>query len=181
MPCAGPSHSKGQFKMKYSTSGSIGQTLKASAVVAALVLSASAGHAQSSPFAGFNGAWSGNGTVSLSDGSSERLRCRAAYQVDETGLVLKQTLRCASDSYKFELTSDVSASGSSISGSWNEASRNVNGSIQGSVNNGEISALVQTNGYAATFNVVTRGNKQSVNISSKGELRAVTISLARGN
>ena len=42
-------------------------------------------------------------------------------------------------------------------------------------------ALVQTNGYAATFNVSTRGNRQSVAISSKGELRAVNISLAKSN
>ena len=90
-------------------------------------------------------------------------------------------LRCASDSYKFELTSDIAAKGNSITGSWSEASRGVNGSVEGSISNGQVTALVQTNGYAATFNVSTRGNRQSVNISSKGELRGVTINLAKGN
>src|SRR5277367_2279237 len=92
----------------------IGHTMKAGVVIVALVLSTSAGHAQSRPFAGFDGAWSGNGTVSLSDGSTERLRCRADYRIDETGLELKQTLRCASDSYKFDLSSEVTSHGDHI-------------------------------------------------------------------
>lgn len=153
----------------------------AAALIVAPVMAPAVVHADSAPFANFAGNWAGNGTISIADGGTERIRCRGTYTVGSGGNNLHQVLRCASDSYKFELTSDVSASGSSISGSWNEASRNVNGSVQGSINNGEINALVQTNGYAATFNVVTRGNKQSVNISSKGELRGVTISLARGN
>lgn len=151
------------------------------ALAAAIIMAPAVVHADSAPFATFAGNWSGNGTISIADGGTERIRCRGTYTVDGSGNNLHQVLRCASDSYKFELTSDVAASGSNISGSWNEASRGVNGSIQGSIANGQINALVQTNGYVATFSVVTRGNKQSVNISSKGELRAVTISLARGN
>jgi hypothetical protein len=180
MPCAGPSHSKGQFKMKYSTSGSIGQTLKASAVVAALVLSASAGHAQSSPFAGFNGSWSGNGTVSLSDGSSERLRCRAAYQVDETGLVLKQTLRCASDSYKFDLSSDVTSHGDHITGNWSETNRNISGSLLGTAGNGKIDVKVESAGFTATLTLRTTGNKQTVQLTSQGDIRGVSITMVKG-
>ena len=60
-------------------------------------------------------------------------------------------------------------------------SRNVNGSVEGTISNGRISALVTTNGYAAAFSVITHGTKQSANIGSKGELRGVSISLARGN
>lgn len=148
---------------------------------AMIILAPAVVHADSAPFASFAGNWTGNGTISIADGGTERIRCRGTYTVDGSGNNLHQVLRCASDSYKFELTSDVAASGSNISGSWNEASRGVSGSISGRIANGQIDALVQTNGYAATFNVVTRGNKQSVNISSKGELRGVNITLARGN
>ena len=59
--------------------------LKAAGVGAALMLSASAGHAQSGPFAGFDGSWSGTGTVALSDGTNERIRCRASYKVNGGG------------------------------------------------------------------------------------------------
>ena len=79
------------------------------------------------PFAGFDGNWSGNGTVSLSDGSTERIRCKATYKVNGTGNGLKQSLRCASDSYKFDLSSDVVSEGDEITGNWSETSRNIFG------------------------------------------------------
>jgi len=59
---------------------------------AALMFSVSAGYAQAGPFAGFEGAWSGNGTVALSDGTTERIRCKADYKVNGSGLGLKQSL-----------------------------------------------------------------------------------------
>lgn len=138
-------------------------------------------HADSTSFANYAGNWSGNGTITIAEGGTERIRCRGTYTVDGGGNNLHQVLRCASDSYKFELTSNILAKGSNITGSWSEASRGVNGTVEGSISDGQVTALVQTNGYAATFNVVTRGNRQSVAISSKGELRAVNISLARSN
>src|SRR5579872_5849446 len=165
--------------MKFSGSGLVGQAIKAGAVVAALVLSTSAGHAQASPFAGFDGAWSGNGTVSLSDGSSERLRCRAQYTVDSTGFGLKQTLRCASDSYKFDLTSDVKSEGNRVSGQWNEASRNIFGSLQGTAGGGRIDVMVEAPGFTASLTLRTSGNKQTVQISSKGDIRGVSINMVK--
>ena len=91
--------------------------IKAAGIGAVLLFSVSASQAQSSgPFAGFEGAWTGTGTVSLSDGSTERIRCKADYKVAGTGLSLKQALHCASDSYKFDLTSDVTSQGERISG-----------------------------------------------------------------
>lgn len=148
---------------------------------AAMLMAPSLAHAESGAFAGYAGNWSGNGTITIAEGGTERIRCRGTYSVDGSGNNLRQNLRCASDSYKFELTSDIAAKGSNITGSWSEASRGVNGTVEGSIANGQVTALVQTNGYAATFNVTTRGNRQSVNISSKGELRGVTISLAKSN
>lgn len=157
------------------------RNVRSAAVAGALLLTPGLAHADSAAFANFAGSWSGNGTITIAEGGTERIRCRGTYTVDGSGNNLHQVLRCASDSYKFELTSDIAARGSNITGSWSEASRNVNGTVEGSVANGQVTALVQTNGYAATFNVTTRGSKQSVNISSKGELRAVNISLARAN
>jgi hypothetical protein len=170
---------EGDFSMKRLGSGLIGQTIKAGAVVAALALSTSAGHAQSRPFAGFDGAWSGNGTVSLSDGSNERLRCRALYQIDGSGLVLKQTLRCASDSYKFDLTSDVTSHGDHITGNWTETNRNISGSLLGTAGNGKIDVTVDSPGFTASLTLRTTGNKQTVQINSKGDIRGVSITMVK--
>src|SRR5260370_25559724 len=96
----------GKLDMKLS-SRFLGQAIKVASVGSALVLSVSAGYAQSGPFAGFAGVWSGSGTVTLSDGATEHIRCKADYKVDGSGLGLKQNLHCASDSYKFHLSSEV--------------------------------------------------------------------------
>ena len=90
-------------------------------IFAALALSAasfasSASHAQSGPFTGMAGNWSGGGTVTLDDGSTERIRCRATYAVGAGGTGLNQTLTCASDSYRFNLASNVVAEGGSLQG-----------------------------------------------------------------
>jgi hypothetical protein len=154
--------------------------IKAAAIAATLTLTATASQAQSGPFAGFDGAWSGTGTVSLSDGSNERIRCRASYKVQGGGQELAQTLRCASDSYKFDLTSNVISQGGTISGTWSEASRNINGNLQGRAGGGQIEVFVEAAGFAANLTLTTRGNKQSVSISSKGDIRGVNISMVRG-
>jgi hypothetical protein len=158
-----------------------GQAIKAAGVGAALMLSVSAGQAQSSgPFAGFDGAWTGTGTVSLSDGTTEHIRCKASYKVNGTGLGLKQKLDCASDSYKFDLTSDVTSNGERISGNWSEASRNIFGNLQGTAGGGQIDVFVEANGFAANLTLRTNGTKQTVQISSKGEIRGVNITMVKG-
>ena len=164
--------------MKRSGSSLFGRTIKAAGFGAALMLVASAAHAQSGPFAGFDGAWSGVGTVSLSDGTTEHIRCKADYKV--TGAALKQNLHCASDSYKFDLSSDVTSQGDRISGNWSEASRNIFGNLQGTAGGGQIDVFVEASGFAANLTLTTRGNRQTVSISSKGEIKGVNITMTKG-
>ncbi len=161
-------------------SGLFGQAIKSAGIGAALMLSVSAGHAQSGPFVGFDGSWSGNGTVTLSDGAVERIRCKADYKVNGSGLGLKQNLHCASDSYKFDLSSDVISQGDRISGNWSEKSRNIFGNLQGTAGGGQIDVFVEASGFAANLTLRTTGNKQTVQISSKGEIRGVTITMSKG-
>jgi hypothetical protein len=168
----------GKLDMKLLASSLPGYAMTAASFGAALLLSVSAGHAQSGgPFAGFDGSWSGNGTVALSDGTTERLRCKASYKV--AGVNLKQSLQCASDSYKFMLSSDVTSQGDRISGNWSESSRNINGELQGTAGHGQIDVFVQAAGFAASINLRTSGNKQVVQISSKGEIRGVNITMTK--
>jgi hypothetical protein len=170
----------GKREMKLFGSSLVGQAIKAAAIGAALMLSVSAGHAQAGPFAGFEGTWSGNGTVALSDGTTERIRCKADYKVNGSGLGLKQSLRCASDSYKFDLSSDVTSQGERISGNWSEASRNIFGNLQGTAGGGQIDVFVEASGFAANLTLRTVGNRQSVQINSKGEIRGVNITMTKG-
>ena len=161
--------------------GSTFRRLLGSAVVAAsMMLLASPGQAQTGPFANMAGAWTGTGQILIADGASERIRCRATYTVEGTGSALNQVLRCASDSYRFDLTTNVTASGNTLSGIWSETSRNVNGTLGGKINGGDISALVEANGFAASFSMRTSGNKQTIAIRSQNtDLRGVDITLTR--
>ncbi len=95
-------------------------------------------------------------------------------------MALKQNLNCASDSYKFELNSDVTSSGDRISGNWSEKSRNIFGNLQGTAGGGQIDVFVEASGFAANLTLRTTGNKQTVQISSKGEIRGVTITMSKG-
>ena len=139
-----------------------------------------AGQAQSSgPFAGLAGNWSGGGTVTLDDGSTERIRCRASYAVGAGGNGLQQTLTCASDSYKFNLTSNLVAQGSAVSGTWNETSRNINGNIEGRSSGGVFQVVATSPGFTANLTLTTKGNKQSVVILAESQFRGASISLSR--
>jgi hypothetical protein len=158
----------------------LGQALAAACVGAALMLSVTASPAHAGgPFAGIDGNWSGSGTVALSNGTTENIRCKADYKVNASGLGLKQNLHCASDSYKFDLSSDVTSHGERISGNWSEKSRNIFGNLQGTAGGGQIDVFVEASGFAANLNLRTTGNKQSVQIDSKGEIRGVKITMTK--
>jgi hypothetical protein len=149
------------------------------AAVAFFVVSSSSSYAQSGPFAGMAGSWSGGGTVTLDDGSTERIRCRATYAVGAGGNGLNQSLTCASDSYRFNLSSNVVAEGGSLSGTWSESSRGVNGNLEGRVSGGNFQIVASAPGFTANLSLTTRGNKQSVVIKSDSAFRGASISLSR--
>jgi hypothetical protein len=148
------------------------------ALVAASV-SSSASYAQSGPFTGMAGVWTGGGTVTLDDGSTERIRCRATYAVGAGGNGLNQTLVCASDSYKFDLKSNVVADRGVLSGTWSESSRGINGDLEGRGTNGNFQVIVSAPGFTANLALTTRGNKQSVVIRSESQFRGASISLSK--
>ena len=139
----------------------------------------SASYAQSGPFAGLAGIWSGGGTVTLDDGSTERIRCRATYSVGAGGNGLNQSLTCASDSYRFNLSSNVVASGGSLSGTWSESSRGVSGSLEGRGASGTFQVVASAPGFTANISLTTRGNRQSVVIRAESQFRGASISLSR--
>src|SRR5262244_2665430 len=78
------------------------------AMAAALVLAALSGEpAAAGPFDELGGAWTGGGILNLREGSKERVRCKANYVVKSNGYSIDQVLTCASDAYKFEMTSNI--------------------------------------------------------------------------
>ena len=147
------------------------------AAVAFFMASASASYAQSGPFAGLSGTWSGGGTVTLDDGSRERIRCRATYQVG--GPKMTMTLTCASDAYKFALQASVVDQGGAVSGNWSETSRNIGGSLQGRGGGGNFQVVANAAGFNSRISLRTAGNKQTVDMSADSVFRSVHMALSR--
>lgn len=146
--------------------------------VAAFVISLpSAGYAQSSPFAGLSGNWSGGGTVTLDDGSRERIRCRASYQV--AGPRMTMNLTCASDAYKFNLSANVLDEGGQVSGGWTEATRNVSGVLQGRGGGGNFQVVATTASFTSNISLRTSGNRQTVTMRADSQFRGADISLSK--
>ncbi len=139
--------------------------------------------ASTGPFADFDGSWAGEGTVTLENGSKERLRCRATYRVRGVSAAdLDLKLICASDSYKFDFTGTARAQeNGTISGQWTETSRNVGGSVTGTSRGNRIQVLIESQAFSADLMMITRGARQSVSMQSRaaGEKVTVAITLRR--
>jgi hypothetical protein len=158
---------------------SVIRVLSAVALAAGLGLAPTASYA-AGEFDSLAGYWSGSGRVQLSDGSAERIRCRASYAVAGGGHLMQQHLTCASDSYKFDISSDVESRGGRISGTWREATRNVTGNVSGSARAGRIDVQVSGPGFSAGLSVATRGASQSVSIVPQGtDVRQISVTMRR--
>jgi len=153
---------------------------KAGLLVAALGLAGGPAQAAASPLRALAGSWAGGGVISMASGEQERLRCRASYDVDGGGTALRLNLRCASDSYNFDLSSQIDYRGGAISGEWTESSRNASGTIEGRAAGDHIEAAATGPGFSANLSLTTRGSRQIVTIRPQGgDISAVSLELSR--
>ena len=134
----------------------------------------------SGPFDALAGLWSGNGVVQTSDGLHERVRCKATYEAENAGHIVKLDLRCASDAYKFELSSNIMQTGDSLSGNWFESTHRVGGSISGRNTGREIKARAEGDTFTALLPVKTNGHRQVFLMESPGaKVSQVSINLSQ--
>ncbi len=135
------------------------------------------------PFADFAGAWSGAGTLRPSGSAPEQIRCNATYRpLGSSQRDVNLQLRCASDSYNFDLTGDFSADEQNqVSGRWTERTRSTGGTAVGNAQGDRLQLHIESAGFAADVVMVTRNRRQSVDIDSHGGGQVVkaTIALSR--
>ena len=156
------------------------------AAAAAFVLIGSAAYSEKvNPFTKFGGNWTGNGLIYLSNGNKEKIRCRAAITPAELMNVisLKLELRCAGDSYNFEIQSELNYANGAVTGSWTEKSRGINGNVTGTVNEERFNAVAESQTFTATLELISQTDgKQQVRITSPGsEMTDVLIGLNRAS
>ena len=166
--------------MSFQSASSFTRSLKGAALALSLLVPAAA-QAGESPFTNLRGNWAGAGVITMASGVKENIRCRATYNVDPTGSNLNIALRCASESYNFNLTSSLTHSDGAVTGNWNESAYAVGGTITGRGSPGRIQVRAEGTIVNAVLAVTTRDNRQSVSIQSPGSpLADVAISLSRG-
>lgn len=134
------------------------------------------------PFTQLAGKWSGSGTIELANGVSEPLKCRAAYDVLEEMHNLQLDVRCASESYNFDLRGSATDHAGTITGVWSEATRNAAGTLAGTADNDGVQVIAKGPSFSASLSLVTRGDKQTVAIKSqdaKASVKGASITLQR--
>ncbi len=135
------------------------------------------------PFHEFDGSWSGNGTLRPSNGAAERIRCNANYRPRGSSQhEIDLQLRCASDSYNFDLSGQFTADEQNqVSGRWTERTRSVGGTAVGNAQGDRLQLHVESNGFAADLVMLTRNRRQSVTIDSQGggQIIKASITLSR--
>jgi len=134
------------------------------------------------PFKRLAGQWSGSGTIDLTDGKREPIKCRASYDVPADQRNLRLNIRCASDSYNFDLRASATYSAGSVSGTWSEATRLVAGSISGRADGDHINVVAKAASFSASLTLTTHGARQSVMIkahSTEAGIKGVSMNLRR--
>ena len=131
-------------------------------------------------FVALQGSWSGTGAIVMSGGNKERIRCDANHHIGSSSNELRLELTCASDSYKFDLQGQITASGDAISGNWFEKTRATGGAISGRIAGNQLQVRAEGQTFNALLSVTTRGERQTISIQSPGsEMSDVTITLTR--
>ena len=149
--------------------------LAASPLGCILVTSASA--QSMSPFLG---SWGGSGKVVIDDGRTEQIKCNGYYRAIEVDAAYGVNLRCASASYSIQLRSNFSIEGTRVSGSWEERTFNLQGSVSGTIEGGRISVRIDGGPFKAAMSIAVAGNNQTVVLTAEGAgLQEVRMALAR--
>jgi hypothetical protein len=131
------------------------------------------------PIADLTGYWSGNGSVSLGNGKTERVKCSVIYKTDGTNQV-RQTMRCASADYSINALAELRINGGKVSGTWEERTYSAKGDVSGRVAGESFSLQIQGGNFSAAMNVTIANCKQSLSITPQGlDVSKVSISLAK--
>jgi hypothetical protein len=131
------------------------------------------------PLEDMNGYWSGNGSVILSNGNTERVKCAVTYRVSDGGTQIRQSMRCASADYKIDALADLRVKGEKVSGSWEEKTYSATGAVSGKYSENNFVLSIQGANFSAAMNVSLSDCKQNISISPQG-LDVTRISIGLG-
>jgi hypothetical protein len=136
--------------------------------------------AAADPLGDLNGFWSGSGSVQLTGGSTERVKCQVFYKSGEGSTQIRQTMRCASTDYTINSLAELRVRGNQVTGSWEERTYSAKGEVTGRYSSDGLVLSIQGANFSAAMNVSLSSCKQNISITPRGlDVTRVTIVLAK--
>jgi len=146
--------------------------------MAAIAVLAMAQTVSADPIEELAGFWSGSGSVVLTNGKTERVKCQVFYKTGEGSI--RQTMRCASADYSINSLAELRVKGGQVNGSWEEKTYAAKGAVSGRFGGEGFILTIQGGNFSAAMNVALSNCKQSISISPQGlEVSKVAIALAK--
>jgi hypothetical protein len=127
----------------------------AAAAIAGGVAFATAAFA--APIDDLPGRWTGWGTISMTGGTSEQVKCIATYFINDGGASMVQNLRCASSSYKIDATAKLKNASGALSGEWEEKTYAAIGSVSGKTTTDGFNLAITGDKFTAVLAVTATG------------------------
>lgn len=136
--------------------------------------------AQASSIDDLSGYWTGAGSVALTNGNTERVKCAVTYKVTEGGTQIRQSMRCASADYKIDAQAELKVKGAQVSGNWEERTYSATGQVSGRYTGNSFVLSIQGGNFTASMNVDISSCKQQIRIAPQGlEVNRVSIALSK--
>ena len=149
-------------------------------MAAALALALAATGARAGSIDEMTGYWTGSGSVVLSNGNTERVKCAVTYKISEGDTQIKQSMRCASADYNINASADLNVKGQSVTGSWEEKTYSAVGEVSGRYTGSNFVLSIKGASFTASMNLTVSDCKQSISISPQGlDVARISIGLAK--
>lgn len=154
-------------------------TMLARLTAATLPMALCSWAASADPITDLTGYWRGNGSIALSNGKTERVKCNVVYKA-QGDAELRQTMRCASADYSINALADLQVKGGKVTGTWEERTYAAKGAVSGRFGGDSFALSIQGANFSAAMSVTLTDCKQSLSITPQGlEVRRVSIRLAK--
>ena len=131
------------------------------------------------PIAALTGYWSGTGSIALSNGKTERVKCQVFYKSEGSGQI-RQSMRCASPDYSINALTELHVKGGQVTGTWEEKTYSAKGDVTGRFGGDSFALSIQGANFSAQMNVTLSNCRQSLSITPRGlDVTRVSITLAK--
>ena len=128
------------------------------------------------PIMALGGRWAGMATVTPDSGPNQAYSCVGTYFPADNGAKLTQNLRCKSDSYQLDASTQLQIAAGKITGRWQDKVNNLDGIINGTVKPDGFDILLTGDFFDAKMTIARTSCQQSITIEFEGGLPVKRVS-----